>query len=110
MKCLSTILIASAALWGASLMPAHALPVSDLAAASRDATAEVQNVAYVCGPNGCWWQSSAWYSPPYVLPYCGYAPYGYACGRSLYEGLYAGNRLYGFRGYGPHYRYRGWWY
>jgi hypothetical protein len=105
-KIKSTVLIASAALSGASLMPAHAMPPSDLAAVSRDATADVQNVGYVCGPYGCWWQSSAWHSPAYVLPYCGYGPGWYACGR----GLYAGYRPYGFRGYGPHYRYRGWWY
>ena len=88
MKYLSIGLLAGVALAGASLVPARAMPVSDLAAVSREAAAPFQNVAYVCGRHRCRWRPT-YVAPTYVAPpYCGYGPGWYACGRALYGGWY----------------------
>jgi hypothetical protein len=80
-KKLIPLLIAGAALWTASLAPAQAMPVSNLAAA-RELASPVQNADWVCARHRCWWRGYA-YGPVDVVrgvPYC-YGAVGYgACG------------------------------
>jgi hypothetical protein len=46
--------IAAAALFGATMLPASAMPIDNLAGAE---TANVEQVRTVCNPYGeCWWQ------------------------------------------------------
>ena len=74
---LSTIgLIAGCTLWGAGLtVPAAAMRASDLGKALSDGSVRiVENAAYVCGRERCWWRPNRSYRP---LPYYGYGPGGY---------------------------------
>jgi len=59
-----------AALCGVALQSgnAAAMPVSGLANAASEATTDVQQVAWVCGPYRCWWR-------PRYYPY--YGAYGW---------------------------------
>jgi hypothetical protein len=90
----STTLAASAALWGASLLPTQAMPVSNLAAGAHVAPAPVQEVAVVCGPYRCWWRPDYYYPPPYAPPraYYGYWPGwpGYGWSRPPWAGYRRG--------------------
>ena len=45
--------IAAAALCGATMLPASAMPINSLAGAE---TGNVEQVRWVCGYRGCWWQ------------------------------------------------------
>jgi hypothetical protein len=72
--------LACASFLSASLAPAHAMPMSNLAELSRGASAPIQDVGYVCGPYQCWWQRGAYFYPPaYVTPRVFYphAPFGW---------------------------------
>jgi hypothetical protein len=100
MKSLATALIAGAALLGASLAPAGAMPVSNLGALASAVTAHIQSVGYVCGRHRCRWQPNYDY-PPVVV-----APRGYYYG---YDGCAPGQIGCGPHGYGGFYRPYGWW-
>jgi hypothetical protein len=110
MKVWATALLATGtALFSANL--AVAMPVGSLAASADEVSAPIERVGYACGPRGCVWLPE-YVAPIYVLPriYGGYYS-GYAdcapCGPYRIGGW---ERPYGFRGYGVHVRYRGWWY
>ena len=64
---LKIALVAGTVLGSASLIAptASAMPASGLAAASNQLAANLQNVAWVCGPYRCWWR-------PNYGPYWGY--------------------------------------
>jgi hypothetical protein len=97
MKAMMTALIAGAVLicasfFCASLAPAQALPVSNLAELSRGAASPVQNVGYVCDQGRCWWMSTdAYYPPAYVYPRTFYphAPYGWYGDPPIWSGARA---------------------
>ena len=117
MRGLSAALMAGSALCAASVTPAAAMPLSNLAAVSRGATANVEKVAVLCGPYRCRWRPSMYYAPVVVAPVvvvprvyayggCGWGacgPYGYGYG--------AGYQSYGwYNGWGYRGLYRGFWY
>jgi hypothetical protein len=89
MHSLKIALAAGTLLGSASLIApiASAMPTSGLAAASNQLAADLQNVAWVCGPYRCWWR------PNYRGPY----PYSGGYGVSAAPGLY------------PYHRWGGWW-
>ena len=72
-KALAISLAAGAALCGVMSVPASAMPMSRLAAATSE-LALGQSVRYVCGKYRCWWQPDYYYG--YAPSY--YAWYGYA--------------------------------
>jgi hypothetical protein len=80
MKHLKIAIIAATAVFGATLVSASAMPVSNLAVAGRDLSADVQNVGWVCGPYRCWWQPN-YYAHRYWGPrYRYWGPRAYAWG------------------------------
>ena len=79
--------IAATVLFGATMLPASAMPIDTLAGAE---TANVEQVRMVCGRFRCFWV-------PGPRFYGGYGP-------RVYGGY--GPRFYG--GYGGGYRYRNW--
>ncbi len=70
---LKIALVAATVLGAGSLIApaASAMPVSGLASASNQLSADVQNVRWVCGPYRCWWR------PNYWAPYWGYRRWGW---------------------------------
>jgi hypothetical protein len=58
MRKLKIALVAATVLSGAGLIApaASAMPVGGLATATNQLAADVQNVAWVCGPYRCWWR------------------------------------------------------
>ncbi len=70
---------ASAAVCGASVItgPTLAMPMSDLAATSRDLSANFQHIAYECGRYRCWWWPSYYDTPEPLRPrvFYGYEPH-----------------------------------
>jgi hypothetical protein len=99
LKPLATVLIAGAALSGASLAPAGAMPLSNLGRLSSDVASRIQNVAYVCGPYRCGWRPGYSYAPVYVAPrvYDGCAPGWIGCGPHGYGGWYRPHGWWGYR-------------
>ena len=101
MKSLAGILAMGAALCGASLLPVHAMPLSNLAATSHDAIAGIESVGYVCRRHRCWSQPD-YYAPVVVAPpvyyygYDGCAPGQVGCGPHLYGGFYRPYRWWGY--------------
>jgi hypothetical protein len=84
MKTLKIALVVATALGGTCLISgsASALPVSGLAAASKETSTEIQNVRWVCGPYRCWWQPN-YYAYRYWGPryrYWGPRAYAYRWG------------------------------
>jgi hypothetical protein len=84
---MKTALAATLALCSTALLtlPAHAMPVGDLATATANISDGIQNVRWVCGPYRCWWRPNfasapgLYYAPP---RFYGYGPrpfhrYGY---------------------------------
>jgi hypothetical protein len=83
MKTLKIALVAATALGGTCLISdsASAMPVSGLAAASKETSSEIQDVRWVCGPYRCWWQPNYFYGYRYYgYPYWRPRPYAYRWG------------------------------
>jgi hypothetical protein len=83
MRYLNIAMVAVTALLGAMLVSraASAMPVSDLAAASGELSADIQKVRWVCGPYRCWWQPNYYYAYPFWRPRL--TPYAYRWGYRL---------------------------
>jgi hypothetical protein len=101
MHSLKIALVTGTLLGSASLIApaASAMPTSGLAAASNQLAADLQNVAWVCGPYRCWWRPNYW------------GPYGpYGSGSYASSGVYAApSGVYAAPGLYPYHRWGGWW-
>jgi hypothetical protein len=104
-KALAIGLVAGTALCGVMSVPASAMPMDNLAAASDLALG--QSARYVCNRYRCRWQPNyayrplgyygygpSYYGPSYGPSYYGYGPGGYGYGLGWTGGLYGGG-LYG---------------
>jgi len=104
-KALAIGLVAGTALCGIMSVPASAMPMDNLAAASDLALG--QSARYVCNRYRCRWQPNyayrplgyygygpSYYGPSYGPSYYGYGPGGYGYGLGWTGGLYGGG-LYG---------------
>jgi hypothetical protein len=83
------LLVGCISLSCASFEPTQAMPVTNLAGASRDALAFAQSVA--CGRYRCRWRPSYSYAPAVVIPrvyYGGCAPGWVDCWTYPYGGWY----------------------
>jgi hypothetical protein len=84
--------VAGTLLCGAAITgPALAMPVSDLAATSREISTNIQNAPWPCFPSRCWWEPNYWYPRLYA------GPYYYDYGRGWYGRGWYGRGWYGHR-------------
>jgi hypothetical protein len=76
MKNAKMSVVAASAIFGTMLISsaASAMPVTGLAAAVSELSADIQNVHLVCGPYGCLWRPSYYYWRPHYR-YWGYRGY-----------------------------------